>query len=456
MQKSYLGRSTVNSLKKVIKPALFAAVIAAASGTSYADKPEISLDFNGYVAAQAGEIVKGEYGGGFDTLDHQWQQRMLGGFNISATVNKRLKVVFGPECELTQSVYDLSSNTAYSADLESMHAFFVFYLNQMQGIYSIGDVEDPFLQISIGYFPFSYNNNIKSLGEYLFRATAYPGYIINDFDAVYKRLAGLHVTYKPIENLKLDFLLTTELQAPVGDYTPSLLASYAIGGEKSRPVVEVGAGVSFTRLISVNPALTTPHYAENMRLINVDTIQTANGDSIVGDSIFYSFAATKVMARFSLDPKPLFGNPGFFGDEDLKLYGEGCILGVKDYPIYYEDIGRRIPIMLGFNVPTFKILDVLSIEVEWYNDKYSNNYQLTYFPRDKTPLPVVGQSEPKPYPWYWDIYAARTITRGIQVLFDFGRTHYFTQAKLPNYQDRREELPNFGDWQFTGRIQYSF
>jgi hypothetical protein len=427
-----------------------------------ADVPEVKIGYSGYMAYQVGEIVKGMYGTTDDPLDHQWQQRLLGGFDLFATVNDRLRIVFGPECGLFQSVYDQSQATNYSNDLQSFHAFFKFYLDQMEGVYSFGDLQDPFLQIGLGYFKFSYNRDVKSLGEYLFRATPYPGYIINDFASVYKRLPGLHVRYTPVENLKIEALLTSEVMAPVGDYTPSLIAEYGIGGEKDRPVFTIGAGVSFTRLLSVNSGLTTPHYDNNLRVISDTTVGPAGDTSIrIIDSVYYSFQATKVMARFAFDPKSLLGNPDMLGKEDLKLYAEGCILGTKNYPIYYDNILKRIPIVVGFNIPAFKLLDVLSVEAEWYDTKYSNNYQETYLSNNRTPLPEIASpqspyQEPKPYPWYWDVYAARTIIRGLQVIGEVGRTHYFTAANFPNYQDKREECPSHGDWQFVVRAQYSF
>jgi hypothetical protein len=442
--------------------AALSAAVAAAICPALAEKPNTKVDFSGYFSLQEGEIVKGEYGGQYDMLDHQWQQRLLGGFALTATVNERLKIIFGHECGLFQSVYDLTQATNYTADLESFHAFFKFYLDQMQGIYSFGNLDDPYLRIGLGYFKYSYNRDVKSLGEYLFRATAYPGYIINDFASVYKRLPGIYAEYKPLPGLTIDAMLTSEVQAPVGDFTPSLLASYAGGGTKQHPVFEFGAGASFTRLLSVNPSLTTPKIDENKRILRYryDTM-SVNGidttiDSVGIDSVYYSFAAIKVMARFSFDPKPLFGNPGIFGGEDLKLYAEACILGTRDYPVYYDNILKRIPVMVGFNFPTFKLLDVLSAEVEWYDNKYSNNYQIPYRLQLRAPLPVESAKEPAPYPWYWAIYAARTIVPGLQVMGEVGRNHYFTAANLSFYQDRREECPNHGDWQFVLRAQYSF
>jgi hypothetical protein len=427
--------------------------------SSWAEKADVKYDFSGYSCFQAGEIVKGNYEGTGqpDTLHKRWQERLLGGFNLSATVNERLNISFNPECEITHAVYDGNQN--FSNDLESNHAFYFFYLNQMAGTYSFGNLENPFMQICVGYFPFTYNHEVKSLGEYLFRGTAYPGYIINDFASIYKRLAGLHVYCEPVTHLKLDFLLTTELQGPVGDFTPSLLGSYALGGQENHPLLEVGGGVSFARLLPVDPRLTTPHVSRNIsEITNADTTTDGSGNQIItGDTVFYSFAATKLMARFSFDPKRFFGGIGFFGEEDFKLYGEACILGTKNYKGLYENVWRRTPMMLGFNFPACKVFDVLSFEVERYNDKYSNNFSNAYVGQPwLLPIPVISPTEPAPHPWYWAVHAERTVTQGIKLLGEATRNHYFTQTKYSNYQDRCESTPSKGDWEYIFRVQFSF
>ena len=65
------------------------------------------------------------------------------------------------------------------------------------------------------------------------------------------------------------------------------------------------------------------------------------------------------MARVCFDFKKFF-NTNIFGDQDLKLYCEAAILGVKDYKLYYNNLVQRIPVMVGFNVPAFKILDLIA------------------------------------------------------------------------------------------------
>jgi hypothetical protein len=61
-----------------------------------------------------------------------------------------------------------------------------------------------------------------------------------------------------------------------------------------------------------------------------------------------------------------------------------CLDGLKNYPITdtsdeyypgYNDLLKRTPIMFGFNVPTCKVLDVLSLEAEWWDSyPFANSY----------------------------------------------------------------------------------
>ena len=98
------------------------------------------------------------------------------------------------------------------------------------------------------------------------------------------------------------------------------------------------------------------------------------------------------MARLSVDPKGFLpsGFKDMCGNEDFKIYAEAAILGFTNItaykdsmdpntglPVpgkfaidssknYYSRISQRIPVMFGFTLPTFKLLDYLSAEWEWY------------------------------------------------------------------------------------------
>ncbi|HLP39931.1 MAG TPA: hypothetical protein VK465_00360, partial [Fibrobacteria bacterium] len=57
----------------------------------------------------------------------------------------------------------------------------------------------------------------------------------------------------------------------------------------------------------------------------------------------------------------------------LKLYAEGAVLGLKNCGKTYNDITKRMPLMIGVELPTFGLLDFLSIEVEQFKSPYRND-----------------------------------------------------------------------------------
>jgi hypothetical protein len=137
-------------------------------------------------------------------------------------------------------------------------------------------------------------------------------------------------------------------------------------------------------------------------------------DTLAHDTTYLSFQGTKVMADFSFDPKALIDMPGL-APEDMKLYGEIALIGLdrsKAYRAVYGNYGRRMPIMLGFNVPVWGWLDHLSIEVEHYGARFRDDlarYQSTtgaYM----SPLPVANASgrDLSRDDWKWSVHAQRT------------------------------------------------
>jgi hypothetical protein len=187
-----------------------------------------------------------------------------------------------------------------------------------------------------------------------------------------------------------------------------------------------------------------------------------------GDTATYTFAGTKIMGRLSIDPKALFKSD-LFGKEDLKIYAEAAILGLKNYPACvnadsmtgayendiwfanvngdtfniatrYDDIMKRIPIMFGINFPTFKLLDVFSFEAEWYGSVYAND--MTQYIRDGYPLPICPRNSPwQSYGyedstkdnWKWSIYAKKTLAN-----------HFFIVAQIASDHLRWDYSADYG------------
>jgi hypothetical protein len=150
------------------------------------------------------------------------------------------------------------------------------------------------------------------------------------------------------------------------------------------------------------------------------------------------------MQRLSFDPKPLFGNPAILGSEDLRIYCELAVLGVKNYPKYYEDILKRIPIMAGINLPAFNILDILSLEVQYYGKERINSWgyrkSLMPLPED----PYFGDTLNNQYElsnWKWGLYAKKTLFNTFDIVAYIGRDHSFIFNNDPSFLDRSEAMP---------------
>ena len=303
-----------------------------------------------------------------------------------------------------------------------------------------------------GYFPYKYNNNVRNLGEYLFRSTAYPQTITTEFDFAFARLLGLYsrVSYTTGNHtLSADLIVNHNTEwIAIGDINLSLIASYNLAY-----LFEIGAGVEFGSIFSADEATTTPVSSSTRYLEGSDT------------SGYYTFRGTKVMGRFSFDPKKLF-NSSLFGENDLILYSEASLLGIKNYdvtlysPVWYNSILERIPVMLGFNVPTFKLLDVLSVEGEWWGNRYPNSMQGIV--DDGLPLPFregtpeIDSTKYKRDNYKWSVYGAKSFAKYYRIAFQVASDHMRTFAWDWNRQDWEEALRGPDKWYFTVRFGVMF
>ncbi len=307
----------------------------------------------------------------------------------------------------------------------------------------------------LGYFPFKYNSQSTNLGEYLFRSGTYPGWLVSGFEKSIERpkVAGGHLSYTFGSQVKLkqDLIVNTELDVyPLHDINFTYIATPSFGH-----FAELGFGVQLARLISLDAKKTTiglePQYQDD----SIPKYESRIGyiDTIANDTILYTFRGAKLMGRFSLDFKALFGDVnGFLGSEDLKLYGEAALLGVKNYPGWYSKRKERIPAMAGINWPTNQLvsytiipavmayllepfeskkasrvasygtaglvtgvgtwlmdrflhtnsrLDIISIEVEYYPSPYSNDQDNIW--KAGSPVPYAAGSRDIPrYDNYWN------------------------------------------------------
>jgi hypothetical protein len=353
---------------------------------------------------QNGQIVEGYGDNGTGILYHQWQQQTFFDLGFDATISERIRVAAGIEDEMFFSTPKGGSNGQLNFPWFSNNNLII---DNAYGSYAWGDTGSPFLSLTFGKFRYKYNPESRNLGEYLFRSGTYPAYLINNFDQPFARLTGLKISSSLFGMLHQDLLLTLETDIPpFYDASLSYLAGCDIG-----KFLDVGAGVEFAHLFSVDESQTSP--------------KDVKTKYVVGNSTnYYTFQGIKLMARASFDPKP-FIPQGFFGKEDLKIYSEAAILGLENYPANdsgdrfasqknaygYDTLANKIAVLIGFNVPTFKLLDVLSLETEWYGCPYPNNYQtVDGIGTAKTyPLPDPQTRPLNSDKWKWSVYAKKMI-----------------------------------------------
>ncbi len=342
---------------------------------------------------------------------------------------------------------------------------FATWIEKAYGVEALGNLQDPWGHLQFGYFSFKYNPDARNLGEYLYRSGAYPNYIMTGGWSIIDHARA------PLEGLNLEVY--------TGPVTHNLLATIESGVEpihdisgayfaslKAGEAFTFGAGAAFGHIISSRTEMTTPPGASINDPGNVP-INRYKGDSIVTDTGVtgysnYTFQNTKLMARAAFNPQTWI-QTGMLGPEDLKVYTEVALLGVKNYPFYYEHIINRLPVMVGFNVPTFKLLDLLAVEGEYHqaefeddiSESYGNGLPLPALPRGQTYAQTVATYDKKALKEQyikWSVYAKKTVMPGLvtylQVASDHMRGIVFD--KTPEY-DVITKGP--GDWYFLFRIE---
>jgi hypothetical protein len=337
--------------------------------------------------------------------------------------------------------------------------FWVGFNAEASVTYSHPVFRDGKFQLTLGSFPYNYNPDVKNLGLYLLNGYVYPGIIESGSGSVFGGLAR----YRQGEFTN-DLILKSEDAKPVYDLSLADIASYQVFAGFT-----LGAGINFYRLISQKSRLTSPgvdcggvggHGECFIRdTVKADTgvVRDAAGNPVVS-KITGSLAGTKVMGRFRLDPKALTGWKGTLGENDLVLYGEAAVLGLKNYKFIYDDIMKRIPVMVGFNFPAFSLLDFLSLEVEYYPTRNSSDNSGAAWGGSWVAL----QNDPdlshyaKRDDWKWSVNAAKTIFGHVQASALFANDHLRPGGSHDIPWIGKEALRTPSDWYWSCKVAYFF
>ena len=457
-----------------------AGIILLCCGFCFGEQSEtlqLKLNPSGFAAMQIGEIVKGGFNKKTNAdMDRTWMNQMIAGMSVDAVLSEWSSLDIGLEMQMYNDF-----PVSLKLQPQYRYQYFYPYLSRAEFTRSIGySAEKPLIKLSAGYFPFKYNRDVRNLGEYLFRAGTYPQFILNSIDFPLARLMGFHACFSGdgmyagsdqgltfeqslLNNLKFDAILYSNLQwYALRDWNAAFLAS-----ENLRGVFEIGLGAAFNSLLSVDNSQTTPHDPATLYHI------TYNETTSEGDSSFYTFKGAKLMARAAFDPKKLLRillPLELLGKEDLRIYGEMAILGLRDYPqnfrggIRYDEIMERIPVMGGINLPAFNLLDVFSVEVEYFDNPYPND--IGAITQQGLPIPgPIGENGGTDYrnmeiytnnKYKWSIYASKTFAGYYTVTAQIASDHMRPLAVNDQNVDFEEALHETGQWYYMLKLTAGF
>jgi hypothetical protein len=443
-------------------------LITATLWADNSDDQKLGIKFSGYTYIEAGEVVKGIGFQNTDTYDHRWISDACVGIFASTRIDEHLKVLMGFEGQLAFP-FNSYTNDPDPALTYSRALINSFWVSQGEGIYTFGDTTRTSLQIEAGYFPYKYNHEVRNLGEYLFRTYCYPPIMLNLFDRTFTELMGFRVGNTLGGVFHHDLILNSEVkQYPFLDFSLSYLADLKNPklGFIKKGFITLGGGLQFYRLIQVQQKEDYPHGYNNANLISSDTIGwhydslTQTNQPVINEQ-WMGFPGTKVMGRATVDIKSILPDfiTDFMGEEDLKAYGELAILGLKNYDKFFTDRKQRTPFTLGFNFPTFKLLDILNAEIEYLDSPYWNS---TYEPiANMVPIQYTVCDTSTTYKHTklkWSVYAKKTIGKRMSLMAQVANDHFIPKSSnaREHIQDYNDVTLRHGDWWWNFRARFDY
>jgi len=342
------------------------------------------------------------------------------------------------------------------------YPFWVPYIGKTNVEYQKEITDEKRVQLTFGSFHYSYGKDNKNLGLYLMNGYIHPGILVYDFrDFVgAANTSGAKLTYIS-DRFQNDLILKIETDLkPLYDISVVNYLNY-----KLLPNVEVGLGVNLYRLLPAISERTNPTkdcklgtYSTSERDVEelcvlVDSIGIDTNGVTLLDSTEVPYGGTKVVFRFRVDPKVWLGLDGIFGENDLVLYGETAVLGIKNYgKSVYNDVLRRIPVMLGVNIPAFGFFD-WSLEWEYFANKNSANILSAQYGLS---LPSEYKAEnTKRDDWKWSLNASKVVF-GNMIMVGKVASDHLRLGGGHDSPEGREVTVNVKDWYWSFKLAYFF
>jgi hypothetical protein len=334
--------------------------------------PEQIVKLSGYGYYLFGQLVSGIYGDEWESsttvFDHLWINTFLLHPCLTINATNWLTLKFAPEFFMTFPFN--SSHTIHKSSY--FRTYKISWVDADIRVHLTFD--NPVLtslKIQAGIFPYIFNPDVKTLGNYLFRSTVHPVSIQNNIDYPWTNLLGKDIDIKFFDNrITFETIISAELNVvPFYDYTPA----FALYFTPKNEIIDIGGAIAFHHAIKSSHTHMT-------------------------DSLHKKWKGTKLDFRVIFDPKPLFGGMNFLEKDQFKIYAELAFLGLEDklevdtsnlanlrssdpdtaelknlvFPA--NSLIHRMPFMIGINFPTWKILDLLALELEWFYSPYANDW----------------------------------------------------------------------------------
>ena len=327
-----------------------------------------------------------------------------------------------------------------ATDLALFHIAGIKFDSDMQGAFAYQDGASRF---RLGLYNFKYNPDSKNLGEYLLRSEAYPTIIENsqgkDLLAYsHSRVAGAQYDLGFPLFRQTGLIYAEQYNIPVNDVSLAYLA--AAGPEYAE--VQVGAAL---------------HRQFRFGKPQVSELEKSQEDYVKSQGL-----TTQAM-KFSLRGRLDVGRMLEMG-QDAVIYGEAALLGVKNDSLFYKSMSQRMPVMAGVNLPTFGLLNVLSIEAEYLrNPYYGRKYSINDATGSKfSPLPNLNSDEYEisriPNKTNDDLKWSVFLHRSLNNWIDMKARIACDNLRLLNWDGdlaSGEPMTNkTGDWYFLVRIEY--
>lgn len=353
----------------------------------------------------------------------------------------------------------------------------------VKGGFGVGEVTGIYrltrgYRLQFGLFGHKYNSDARNLGEYLFRSGTYPGTITTGgfelLNTAGYMAQGLRLSASHFDGrLEHDVVVYSERSfEPNYDLSPGYVFAF-----RPHPLVELGGGMVLSHFLAVEEDKTTPRSRENgydrrtgLPVAGADVTDTANIPQ--SEIVPYTFKGTKLMGRVSLNPQAVLQS-GLLGPEDLKVYAELAVLGWKNYPFFYEKRSERMPIMFGFNLPAFRLLDLLAVELEYYKSPFPENINKVrysgypiwnlptkadgsaYLPAEYKASGLMEKYRSAHHSWRWTGYAKRSLGERVGLVGMVASDH----TRPIHFFGDPDDMPfvrNRGDWYYALRLATNF